>query len=892
MSKNILYPDNEILTGMQHIFSESMSVYVSCYGRPYECIAPLNGSEDINSLIDAALPRDLRQLLIASFSDRPVENIIDAECESDYIRARGVAIRDKSGKCTAVWIFVAFCRDLMDEDTLKLMPKGLKLTTEAAFNSSAALIEQMSTMYFSLYEKQTGLDTKVADLDDVRHNYESEKKKSECLRQIIDLLESDKEFSVIIDEILSISGEYMGVSEAGLLSEHISTGLIDMISEYTDPDTKPMKSDFVDLKRDQLPFFGEKPYTISSGSSLPAAFSNFFVKHEISAGVFLPVEINGRVSMYLCFTMIKAPRKWNVDEIHFFGAIKRVVQSILIKRINKNSLAGSYAALDAILDNNGFGLCVVVPGEKDFLYRNERFGEMFADPKDEQAFADFISQSEPVDIKEYLAGKQDRWFDVHLADIKWVDGKQVRMASMYEITDSKRKVKALEKATYTDYLTGLYNRQRFEQDFAMFIKDAARADESGSFLYINLDDFGNINGGSGVKIGDALLQEAAKALLAVCKGKGTCYRLGGDEFGVLVPYSDNEKTDHLVETIRHRFEQPWQIDHSEGILAEYEDNDFSAGKEDYYCTMSMGVVSFPADGNRVGELMQKAHLALSMAKESGRGQAAYYSTNCADSTAKRLEMEKAMKSAVDEGCEEFEVYYQPLMDASTDDRKCIGAEALVRWNSRVLGFVGPDDFIPMAEYLGLIVPIGAHVMERACKKCKYWNDFGNPGFTMSINLSVIQLMQDDIVKTIKSILKDTGVSPGNLIFEITESVAIHDMKKIKATLTEIKKLGVSLALDDFGTGYSSLARLKELPLDEIKIDKSFVDDLTEDEFSGAFVETVTSLADTINLDVVVEGVEKENQAIRLDGMKVDMFQGYLFDRPLTSAEFERKYLQK
>lgn len=890
MSKKIIYPDNEILKGMQHIFSESLSVYVSCYGRPYECLAPLNGSEDVNSLIDTAVTRDIRQLLVASFSDRPVENIIDADCESDYIRARGVAIRNSTGQCIAVWIFVAFCEDLMDEETAALLPKDLRLTTEAKFDASAALLEQMSTMYFSLYEKQTGLDAKVANLDDVSKDYTYEKKKTECLSKIIELLESDKEFSVIINEILNIAGSYIGVSDAGLLREHMTTGLIDMISEYTGDGIEALQPKFKDLKKEQLPFFGEKPYTISSGSALPKAFADFFSANDITAGVFLPIEINGKVSMYLCFMMMRTPRKWSMDEIHFFGTIKRVVQSILIKRITKNSLAGSYAALDAILDNNGFGICVIVPGENEFLYRNEEFTGMFSDAKDAQEFANFVGDSDIENVKEYYASGQMRWFDVHMANIKWVDGREVRMASIYEVTESRSRIKALEKATYTDYLTGLYNRQRFEQDFAMFIKDAARADESGSFLYINLDDFDNINGGSGVKIGDAILQETSKALMAICKGKGTCYRIGGDEFAVLVPYSDNEKTDHLVETIRHRFEQPWQIDHSEGILAEYEDNDFSKGKEEFYCTMSMGVVSFPADGRRVGELMQKAQIALSMAKEEGRGLATYYSGTGANVTAKRLKMEKAMKIAVEEGCEEFEVYYQPLMDASSEKRGCIGAEALVRWKSSILGFVGPDDFINVAEYLGLIVPIGAHVLEEACNKCKYWNDFGNPDFTMSINMSVIQLTQPDIVDVVRKVLKSTDVNPANIILEITESVAIHDMEMIKGILTDIKKLGVSIALDDFGTGYSSLSRLKELPLDEIKIDKSFVDGLTEDEFSGAFVETVTSLADTINVNVVVEGVEKEKQASRLDGMNVDMFQGYLFDKPLTSEEFERKYL--
>lgn len=878
MEQKTNYPDNEILKSLQQVFEKTLSVYAFCYGRPFvELLAPeADGGAD--GLVEQAVSKEERQLLVASFSDHPIENIIEGESALSYAKNRAVAIRDNDGRCVAAWIFVAFCEDKLKDGEQLLLPEEIRLTTEKDFEDALPLVEQLGSMYFSLYGRELSLHGEVEELSGVKKALERERRRNEVLGEILELLESDQDFSKVIDNILHIAGEYVGASDANLLRMHQTTGKIDMICEWQDKENaSPMMMQFMGLEPRQLPFFNDRPYTISSGASLPKDFADFFAKYDITAGIFLPLEINGRVSMYVCFLMLKKPRQWTVEELHFFNAIKRVMQSILSRRMTKNSLAGSYAALDAILDNNGCGICVAVPGEKDYLYSNELFGEMLSDSKDAQDFANMLAdvKDETAEIKEYFAEGTKRWFHIQMATINWVDGRRVRLSTLFEITESKLHLERMKRASYTDYLTGLYNRQRFESDFAMLIKDAIRADESGSFLYLNLDDFKDINGGPGLRVGDSLLKDAAKALLAICRSKATCYRIGGDEFGVLVAYSEAEYAKQLVETIQHRFEQAWQI-----------------GEEEYRCTMSLGVVAFPHDGTEVDELMQRAQLALSIAKKNGRGQAEFYSLADEEGNAKRLEMEQAMREAVDEGCGEFEVYYQPLMDASDPKHGCIGAEALVRWDSKVLGFVKPDEFIPMAEYLGLIVPIGWHVLYEACKSCKQWNDFGNPDFTISVNLSVVQLMQNDVVNTIRRIVKETEINPKRLILEITESVAIHDMRKIKSILQEIRDMGISIALDDFGTGYSSLSRLKELPLDEIKIDKSFVDDLTEDEFSEAFVETVTNLADTISVNVVVEGVEQEQQAKELDNMKVDMFQGYLFDKPLTGEEFERKYMVK
>ncbi|NTV78322.1 MAG: EAL domain-containing protein, partial [Clostridiales bacterium] len=261
------------------------------------------------------------------------------------------------------------------------------------------------------------------------------------------------------------------------------------------------------------------------------------------------------------------------------------------------------------------------------------------------------------------------------------------------------------------------------------------------------------------------------------------------------------------------------------------------------------------------------------------------------SSSKRLDMEKNMRDATVAGFQEFEVYYQPIIDIQLDGTPCTGAEALIRWNSSELGFVTPAEFIPLAEYLGLINPIGNHVLQEACRACKYWNDNGKPDYKVNVNLSVVQLLQADIVEIVEDIITETKLKPHNLTLEVTESLAINDMKRMKEILGSIKKLGVRIALDDFGIGYSSLNHIREIPLDVIKVDQSFVNGLAEDTYSQSFIKMVSELASAIDVSICVEGIETAEQYKVLEGMKVRLVQGYYFDKPMTRDNFEIKYLR-
>ena len=249
-----------------------------------------------------------------------------------------------------------------------------------------------------------------------------------------------------------------------------------------------------------------------------------------------------------------------------------------------------------------------------------------------------------------------------------------------------------------------------------------------------------------------------------------------------------------------------------------------------------------------------------------------------------------MRDASTTGYSEFEVYYQPIIDVEGDKPFCVGAEALVRWNSLKMGFISPSDFIPLAEYLGLINPIGGHVLEKACYDCKEWNEKYGKDFKVNVNLSVVQLLQNDIVESVENTIKKTGIDPGHLCLEVTESLAINDMPRMIEILTRIKALGCTIALDDFGTGYSSLNHIREIPFDIIKVDQSFVRELDVDTYAQSFVRMVAELAETIGVRICVEGIENKAQLDKLDDMKIKYIQGYYFDKPLEKEVFEKRYI--
>lgn len=508
---------------------------------------------------------------------------------------------------------------------------------------------------------------------------------------------------------------------------------------------------------------------------------------------------------------------------------------------------------------------------------NQSFKDLYVRTIEKGILEEFLFSDRELSKKncyeETFSEVENKWFDVRKTQINWVDGHVVTLCTTYDITEKKKYQKKIETQANNDFLTGLYNRMRCEQELERYIQKAQMAGTQGALIYIDLDDFKHINDGLGHQYGDVLLKAIAHSLVRINGIENNCYRMGGDEFIVIIADTQKDKLDAICNNIKDIFTKPW----------------FLKG-EDYYCTTSMGIAYFPTDGSTVEDVIRKADLALYSAKRKGKNCVEFYNANEGDSSSKRLDYEKNMRNAAMNEMDQFEVYYQPIVDITKEGNPCSGAEALVRWNSGTLGFIQPGDFIPLAEYLGLINPIGEYVMMKAAKRCKYWNDMGHPEYKVNVNLSVVQLLQNDIVKKIKKVLEESRISPKNLRLEVTESLAINDMTRMKKILGEIKELGVGIALDDFGTGYSSLNHIRELPIDVIKIDRCFIEHIGEDDFSDAFVKLVAELAKAIGVTVCVEGVEKKEQYQAMKNMEIKLIQGYFFGKPLTQKDFEEKYL--
>ncbi|MBU5429080.1 EAL domain-containing protein [Kineothrix sp. MSJ-39] len=625
------------------------------------------------------------------------------------------------------------------------------------------------------------------------------------------------------------------------------------------------------------PVCGSEAVIISGAEEADGQTAVFLKEAKISSLITVPISIRGTISMYLCVLMARQEHKWSAEEIRYTTDMAKVLQSILDNRIARNSIVSSYQSLTQIL--NTVGSCIYVRDKEtgQVLFCNDLMQHEFEQELKKGTINRLLEQAESALVKngyyELKHPSRKHWYDLHQTEIDWVDGRKVSFSALYDITDKKLYQRKIEQQAYTDFLTGLYNRMCCERDLAQYIEKAEADSGRGGLLYLDLDDFKHINDGLGHQYGDVLLKSISHSLQRIPEIHNTCYRMGGDEFVIVVPPESITRFDGIVEEIKAIFSKPWFLKNA-----------------DYYCTMSMGICYFPEDGSSVQDLIKKADIAMYEAKKSGKNRVAVYSDNISSISNKRLDMEKNMRDATAGDYREFEVYYQPIIDIQKEGTPCVGAEALVRWNSATLGFIPPSDFIPLAEYLGLINPIGNHVMKEACKACKYWNTHGHPEFKVNVNLSVVQLLQTDIVETIEETIRQSGIDPHNLTLEVTESLAINDMERMKKILNQIRGLGARIALDDFGTGYSSLNHIREIPLDVIKVDQSFVSDLTEDSYSQSFIKMVAELAGAIGVSICIEGIETREQYKVLEGMKVRLVQGYYFDRPMTRKDFDEKYI--
>jgi diguanylate cyclase (GGDEF)-like protein len=425
----------------------------------------------------------------------------------------------------------------------------------------------------------------------------------------------------------------------------------------------------------------------------------------------------------------------------------------------------------------------------------------------------------------------------------------------------------LHHQAHHDVLTELPNRMLFNDRLDHAIQQAERANTKIAVLFIDLDHFKSINDTMGHKVGDELLVEVAKRLQGQIRKSDTLSRLGGDEFTILLENVQNNEN---------------VIDVTRSLLRVMEDS-VELENHSFYVTLSVGVSLYPEDGRSADELLKNADTAMYQAKDEGRNTYRFYTEAMTEKAFERISMEANFRRALKE--EEFVVYYQPQVEVQTG--RIMGMEALVRWQHPDLGLVSPMSFIPFAVDTGLIIPLDRWVMTTAMKQCARWNQQGlNPG-KLALNLSMKQLHKEDCVRALQGLISEAGCNPEWLELEVTEAQVMEDTETVNSTLRVIRDMGVSLAIDDFGTGYSSLSYLKKLPINKLKIDKSFVQDIPGDEEDVAIIRTIIALANNMELSLIAEGVETEEQKEFLVSNGCDVIQGYYYHRPMPAEELEK-----
>lgn len=458
------------------------------------------------------------------------------------------------------------------------------------------------------------------------------------------------------------------------------------------------------------------------------------------------------------------------------------------------------------------------------------------------------------------------------------NGEPVHMiGTVQDVTDRKLAEDQIRTLAYYDTLTDLPNRRMFKEYLEKILSRARRQDELAAVFVLDLDRFKRINDTLGHSMGDLLLREVAQRLHASVRredfiarhhgdtaSSNSVARLGGDEFALLLTdITSLQDAARIARRTLAVLSEPYLLD-----------------QQEIFITASVGITVYPHDGDNVETLLKNADTAMYHAKAEGRNNYQYYTKSMNATAFERLAMENSLRRALERN--EFELFYQPQLNIETGN--IVGMEALMRWNHPDMGMVSPIEFIPLAEESGMIVLMGEWGLRAACEQNKAWQEAGFPPLTMSVNISSLQFKQQNLTTVVAKILNDTRLDPRYLDLELTEGTVMQNAEDTIATLHSLKEMGIRLSIDDFGTGYSSLSYLKRFPLHTLKVDRSFVKDLTKDADDEAITHAIIAMASSLGLKVIAEGVETEDQLRFLASRGCDEMQGYLFSPPLSASK--------
>ena len=602
-----------------------------------------------------------------------------------------------------------------------------------------------------------------------------------------------------------------------------------------------------------------------------------FSSEGVLASAIFAVYQQGAHYGFVCFDDCVIERVWDEDTVSFLKIISSLISTLLMRIHGDEQLKFSQNTCEAVLDNVDSYIYATNPQNDEIIFANRVFRKVFGADcigQDSHSYLQLrtavndekTDHSPAVEGRMYEAylAKTGQWLAVSRELVPWVDGRTVFLNNCYDITAKKQFEDNITQLAFQDHLTGLPNRYRCDIDLENCLERARLTGQAGYVFFIDLDDFKIVNDSCGHAYGDEVLISFAAYLRKFYNGDNFVYRFGGDEFVIIINNGSREIAEDFLNTMMKRARKPWK-----------------AKDREFHCSLSVGVVEFSSQGNDdVTSILRKADIAMYQAKYAGKNNYFYYTEGLDSAAIKRSEMEKLLRGAMEDDFQGFEIHYQPYYRSK--DQSFLGAEALLRMREPGGRLLLPEQFLPLAEYLGLIVPLGEYVLNKAALQCKTLNEAGWPDFTITVNLSVQQFKQKNIIGQLENSMREVGVKPENMIIAINEKVALVERERMLRLCSRLRKQGVIIALDDFGSGSSSFINMRNLPVDIIKVSSQYIETI-EDEYTGYFIKMVTELCHFTGKQVCISGVETKNQLTFCQKTGVDMIQGYLLHHPVQAG---------
>ncbi len=611
-------------------------------------------------------------------------------------------------------------------------------------------------------------------------------------------------------------------------------------------------------------------------------YRDLALEHGLRACCSVPIKAVGGAVLGTFGAYYREARAPCPEELQLLLTARHIAGIAIERTRAREALAHQEWQLTTVIDSVPAMICYADTAGR-FVYVNQRYAQWLGSPREslvgkdirEVVDEDTYRAIEPH-MRHVLTGQETRYerrqrahdgrvqdFEVHYVPDFGTGGAVVGFFVMLtDVTERKRDEQMLYFLANHDQLTALPNRNLFSEHLTMAVAQAARSGEKVATLFIDLDRFKNVNDTLGHQIGDSLLQQVARRFRGCLRESDVVARLGGDEYTVMVrPIRDLQEVAACAQKLLNVLALPFEVDWHE-----------------LFVTGSVGISIYPDDAGDAAALLKNADIAMYRSKEQGKNTYQFFSNEATAASFEHLMLETSLRRALER--EEFVLHFQPIVDLRGD--RVTSMETLIRWQHPDLDMISPARFIPLAEETGLILPIGQWVLEQACRQAKKMHDQGFDGLRVAVNLSPKQFRQRDLARSIGRVLEQFGLDPGCLELEVTESSVMDNADAAIRTLHALKDMGVHLSIDDFGTGYSSLSYLKRFPIDALKVDKSFVRDITSDQDDAAITSAVIAMGHSLRLTIIAEGVETEEQLAFLRERQCNKVQGYLFGRPMPA----------